>query len=207
MKNLNVKTFNATSSDLTLKDLVAFYNEHCHLLEKATVKKFATRAIAEKRVQEVQKYIANNNAKAEVKVAKLYMAYNHNGVELLKNPMLLHEAKAEAVAYSRATSNKSTVSEFKKDTKPAIKIVEKVPAIKAEPKEMPNAYDASDLSRQPDTTKGTGYKGINWAPRDNFFLVYGKNPSAKGRKYLGITKDLQEAINMQDKFYAIAQVK
>ena len=53
MKNLNVKTFNATSSDLTLKDLVAFYNEHCHLLEKATVKKFATRAIAEKRVQEV----------------------------------------------------------------------------------------------------------------------------------------------------------
>ena len=124
------------------------------------------------------------------------MAYNHNGVELLKNPMLLHEAKAEAVAYSRATSNKSTVSEFKKDTKPAIKIVEKVPAIKAEPKEMPNAYDASDLSRQP--------KGINWAPRDNFFLVYGKNPSAKGRKYLGITKDLQEAINMQDKFYANA---
>jgi hypothetical protein len=72
---------------------------------------------------------------------------------------------------------------------------------KSTSKDMPT-IDASKMSRPPNTTKGTGYVGINWSPRDGFFLVYAKNHDSTGRKYLGITKSIEDAISMQDDYYA-----
>lgn len=247
----------------TLKQLVEIYNTHVVIIGGVTVNKFKDKSTARQRCESVL-YIAKNKlskseADAEMQVEakvviaeekptpKLYMAYNHNGTELLAKPLPLSEAKAEAITYSKQTGNKSTVSEAKTEAekladenavierlqadiksttdklietrnkaikaeiksaalcKPSTKVEVAQDAIKTahKTKQMPNV-DVSELSRQPDTTKGTGYKGINWAPRDGFFLVYGNNPTCKGRKYLGITKELQEAISMQDDFFALA---
>lgn len=105
------------------------------------------------KVKKAEKPVTEKKAKAEP-ATELYMAYNHNGTELMKKPGTKAEAQKEMREYKKQTGNKAYIDLVQGKPAKVEKTSTKAKKIKVDVSEMPKKKTAqtTTVDHAPDTS-------------------------------------------------------